>query len=67
MKVFSLCALIIFGGLLLGFPTPLTATGELDLAIVEQISRESGVPNAVSGIIFRNRLYDPLFEVVVFI
>ncbi|MEL6939262.1 MAG: Na(+)/H(+) antiporter subunit B [Cyanobacteria bacterium J06598_1] len=37
-----------------------------DLAIVDSIVQESGVPNAVSGIIFRNRLYDTIFEVVVF-
>ncbi len=34
--------------------------------IVELIVADSGVPNAVSGIIFRNRLYDTIFEVVVF-
>ncbi len=28
--------------------------------------REAGVPNAVSAVIFRNRLYDTIFEVVVF-
>lgn len=38
----------------------------VDLAIVETVVQESGVPNAVSGIIFRNRLYDTIFEVVVF-
>ncbi|NJL87053.1 MAG: cation:proton antiporter [Leptolyngbyaceae cyanobacterium SM1_1_3] len=37
-----------------------------DLAIVEAVVQDSGVPNAVSGIIFRNRLYDTIFEVVVF-
>ncbi|MGF1600629.1 MAG: Na(+)/H(+) antiporter subunit B [Thermosynechococcaceae cyanobacterium] len=37
-----------------------------DLAIVASIVEDSGVPNAVSGIIFRNRLYDTIFEVVVF-
>lgn len=37
-----------------------------DLSIVESIVQDSGVPNAVSGIIFRNRLYDTIFEVVVF-
>ncbi len=37
-----------------------------DISIVETIVRDSGVPNAVSGIIFRNRLYDTIFEVVVF-
>lgn len=36
------------------------------LSIVETIVQETGVPNAVSGIIFRNRLYDTIFEVVVF-
>lgn len=37
-----------------------------ELNIVETVVQESGVPNAVSGIIFRNRLYDTVFEVVVF-
>lgn len=37
-----------------------------DLSIVELVVNDSGVPNAVSGIIFRNRLYDTIFEVVVF-
>ncbi|WP_448563776.1 Na(+)/H(+) antiporter subunit B [Trichothermofontia sp.] len=36
------------------------------IAIVETIVQDSGVPNAVSGIIFRNRLYDTIFEVTVF-
>ncbi|MGJ3248905.1 MAG: Na(+)/H(+) antiporter subunit B [Elainellaceae cyanobacterium] len=46
------------------FPSPAVDTAEL--AIVESIVQDSGVPNAVSGIIFRNRLYDTIFEVVVF-
>ncbi|MCS6813955.1 MAG: Na(+)/H(+) antiporter subunit B [Cyanobacteria bacterium] len=37
-----------------------------DTAIVDAIVQDSGVPNAVSGIIFRNRLYDTIFEVIVF-
>jgi multicomponent Na+:H+ antiporter subunit B len=37
-----------------------------EMAIVEAIVQDSGVPNAVSGIIFRNRLYDTIFEVIVF-
>ncbi|QZZ19018.1 Na(+)/H(+) antiporter subunit B [Leptothermofonsia sichuanensis E412] len=37
-----------------------------DLSIVETIVQDSGVPNAVSGVIFRNRLYDTIFEVIVF-
>ncbi len=45
-------------------PNPI---GEWDeFSIVESIVADSGVPNAVSGIIFRNRLYDTIFEVVVF-
>ncbi|PAX51422.1 Na(+)/H(+) antiporter subunit B [Brunnivagina elsteri] len=39
---------------------------EFSMSIVEAVVRDSGVPNAVSGIIFRNRLYDTIFEVVVF-
>ncbi|MGL5197094.1 MAG: Na(+)/H(+) antiporter subunit B [Chroococcales cyanobacterium] len=39
---------------------------ESTLQIVQAVVRESGVPNAVSGIILRNRLYDTIFEVVVF-
>jgi len=37
-----------------------------ELAIVDSIVAESGVSNSVSGVIFRNRLYDTIFEVVVF-
>ncbi len=37
-----------------------------NLPIVELVVQDSGVPNAVTGIIFRNRLYDTIFEVVVF-
>ncbi len=37
-----------------------------EVSIVELIVEDSRVPNAVSGIIFRNRLYDTIFEVVVF-
>jgi multicomponent Na+:H+ antiporter subunit B len=37
-----------------------------EISLVETIVEDSGVPNAVSGIIFRNRLYDTIFEVVVF-
>ncbi len=37
-----------------------------EMSIVEIVVEDTGVPNAVSGIIFRNRLYDTIFEVVVF-
>ncbi|RUT04355.1 cation:proton antiporter [Dulcicalothrix desertica PCC 7102] len=36
------------------------------ISIVDAVVKDSGVSNAVSGIIFRNRLYDTIFEVVVF-
>ena len=45
-------------------PNP-TAEWE-EISIVDTIVKDSGVSNAVSGIIFRNRLYDTIFEVVVF-
>ncbi|NEP15777.1 MAG: cation:proton antiporter [Leptolyngbya sp. SIO4C1] len=45
---------------------PDPAAEAIDLSAVELIVQDSGVPNAVSGIIFRNRLYDTIFEVVVF-
>ena len=37
-----------------------------EISVVESIVKDSGVSNAVSGIIFRNRLYDTIFEVIVF-
>ena len=49
---------------MLVFPNP--AMELIDLSIVEAVVQDSGVPNTVSGIIFRNRLYDTIFEVVVF-
>lgn len=49
---------------MLVFPNP--ALDVADLSIVEAVVQDSGVPNTVSGIIFRNRLYDTIFEVVVF-
>ncbi|MEO1347862.1 MAG: Na(+)/H(+) antiporter subunit B [Cyanobacteria bacterium J06635_15] len=46
------------------FPSP--AADLAEISIVETVVQDSGVTNAVSGIIFRNRLYDTIFEVVVF-
>ena len=37
-----------------------------DISITQLVVQDSGVSNAVSGIIFRNRLYDTIYEVVVF-
>jgi multicomponent Na+:H+ antiporter subunit B len=38
----------------------------LPFSIVDAVAQDSGVPNVVSGIILRNRLYDTTFEVIVF-
>jgi len=59
----------LLAGIALGVKILLTSNAIPDLSqltIVETIVRETGIPNAVSGIILRNRLYDTIFEVVVF-
>jgi multicomponent Na+:H+ antiporter subunit B len=45
---------------------PNLASDLSDFSIVEAVVQDTGVTNVVSGIIFRNRLYDTIFEVVVF-
>lgn len=45
-------------------PNPVAEWAEF--SIVDAIVEDTGVTNTVSGIIFRNRLYDTIFEVVVF-
>ena len=62
--IYLLAGIALFLKMLAG-PTPVLYTPE-NLSIVESIAQDSGVANAVSGIIFRNRLYDTIFEVVVF-
>ena len=42
------------------------AAPDLDFSIVEAVVADSGVPSAIAGVILRNRLYDTIFEVVVF-
>lgn len=61
--IYVIAGIIIYIQMLL-VPSP--ALEAADLSIVEAVVQDSGVPNAVSGIIFRNRLYDTIFEVVVF-
>ncbi|HAG80369.1 MAG TPA: cation:proton antiporter [Cyanobacteria bacterium UBA12227] len=39
---------------------------DLSLSIVQTLVQESGIPNAVTAVILRNRLYDTIFEVIVF-
>ena len=45
------------------FLPPVLPPGE---GAVERIVSETGVPNSVTGILLRNRLYDTLFELMVF-
>jgi multicomponent Na+:H+ antiporter subunit B len=64
MKWLYVTASILFLIKMLMMPNP---TGEWqEASIVGSIVEDTGVTNAVSGIIFRNRLYDTIFEVVVF-
>ena len=64
MKWLYLLAAIAFSIKMILIPNPLADSTEVSIA--ELIVRDTGVSNAVSGIIFRNRLYDTIFEVVVF-
>ena len=64
MKWVYMIAGIAFLVKMLIMPNP---TGEWEeISIVQSVVNDSGVANAVSGIIFRNRLYDTILEVVVF-
>lgn len=64
MKWIYLAAGVLMFLKILVLPDPSTVMAEE--GIVAAVVADSGVPNAVSGIIFRNRLYDTIFEVVVF-
>jgi len=61
--VYFLAGIALFVKVLI-MPNPIAEWDEI--SIVDSIVADSGVANAVSGIIFRNRLYDTIFEVVVF-
>ena len=61
--VYAIAGIALFIKMLV-MPNPVAEP--LEISIVESIVKDSGVSNAVSGIIFRNRLYDTIFEVVVF-
>ncbi|TFI54476.1 cation:proton antiporter [Mastigocladus laminosus UU774] len=63
MKWFYILAGIALFVKMLVIPNP---APDSSIPIVEAIVQDTGVPNAVSGIIFMNRLYDTIFEVVVF-
>lgn len=64
MKIVYLIAGIALFIKILIIPNPMLDSGEI--SIVKIIVEDTGVTNAVSGIIFRNRLYDTISEVVVF-
>lgn len=64
MKYIYVLAIIYVGIKTLILPN--TVGGFTVRSIAEQIALETGIPNAVSGIILMNRLYDTVFEVVVF-
>lgn len=68
MNRLSMKWIYVAAGIALFFKFLLVPNPAPDLAksIVEAVVQDSGVPNAVSAIIFRNRLYDTIFEVVVF-
>lgn len=61
--IYAIAGLALFIKLLVS-PSPELELPDFDA--VQAIVADSGVPNAVTGIIFRNRLYDTIFEVVVF-
>ncbi len=64
MKWVYIAAGIVLYVKMLVMPNP--ATQFEPISIVEEIVKDCGVPSAVAGIILRNRLYDTIFEVVVF-
>ena len=64
MKWVYIAAGIAFLVKMLIIPNPAAAEGNFHH--IAAIVQDTSVPNAVSGIIFRNRLYDTIFEVVVF-
>ena len=61
--IYAIAGIALFIKMLV-MPNPVAEWEEF--SIVESIVKDAGVSNAVSGIIFRNRLYDTIFEVVVF-
>jgi multicomponent Na+:H+ antiporter subunit B len=62
MVIYGLAALLLLIKML-ALPTLFS---EPTAAIVSTLATEAGIPNAVTGILLRNRLYDTIFEVVVF-
>jgi multicomponent Na+:H+ antiporter subunit B len=63
MKIIYVIAGVLLYLKALALPNP---APDLAFSITAAVVKDSGVPNAVAGIIFRNRLYDTIYEVVVF-
>ncbi len=61
--IYLTAALLLFIKVVI-FPNPISDLE--DFAAVELVAQDTGVPNTVSGIILRNRLFDTISEVVVF-
>ncbi|CAD0225584.1 Multisubunit sodium/proton antiporter, MrpB subunit (fragment) [Planktothrix agardhii] len=61
--IYILAGILIYAKFLI-LPNPESSSSVL--SGVESIVNDSGIPNAVTAIILRNRLYDTIFEVVVF-
>jgi len=61
--VYLIAGLLIFFKMLLITPAN---SERLDFNVVKAIIDDAGIPNTVSAIILRNRLYDTVFEVTVF-
>ncbi|WP_298617081.1 Na(+)/H(+) antiporter subunit B [uncultured Thermosynechococcus sp.] len=60
--LYGIAAVLLLGKMLM-IPTPPTVP---TIPIVETLVHQSAIPNAVTAVILRNRLYDTIFEVVVF-
>lgn len=61
--VYVIAAIVLFVKILL---TPDIASQWDGVSAIEAIVADTGIPNTVSGIVFRNRLYDTILEVIVF-
>ncbi|MEM1366725.1 MAG: cation:proton antiporter, partial [Cyanobacteria bacterium P01_H01_bin.15] len=64
MRWVYIAASVVFYIKMLVLSDPVVTTAAI--SNFELVVEDTGVTNAVSGIIFRNRLYDTIYEVVVF-
>jgi multicomponent Na+:H+ antiporter subunit B len=64
MKHLYIAVIVLLFGWLAAAPVP--PGGAPPALQVVRLARETGVPNTVTGVLLRNRLYDTIFEVIVF-